>query len=139
MTSIKLDSIKRDLRRETDGEWQTVPEWDGVKLLVRSLNCVDYRNARDILMSKMTRRLNRIPTGPELDAELPKLYARFLLRGWEGFDQPYSPELAMTMLTNPEFGELADKVVQCAARVGQVDVEFIEAAAKNSEPPSATT
>ncbi len=137
--TVRLSSIKADLKREDEGEWIAVAEWPGVEFLVRSIHNAEYRTARDLLVQRMTRQLGRVPIAAELERELPKLYARHLLRGWRGFDEDYSADLAAEKPADPEFYPLAEQVLWASTRVGERAVEFVAAAEKNSAPPSATT
>jgi hypothetical protein len=136
---IKLASLKADLSREEDGEWIDVAEWPGVALNVRSIHSADYRTARDLLAQRLTRKLGRLPTSVEQDAEMPKLYARHLLRGWRGLDVEYSEAMAAEIITDPDYYKLVEQVLWASTRVGDQDVEFTQAAIKNSAAPSVTT
>lgn len=137
---IKLNSVKANLKIEEEGEWIAIPDpgWEGVELLVRSTETPSYR----IKIGQLGRRLARQYQGKEipplvLDAEQGKLYADELLRGWKGFDQDYTSELAADMLPTPEWRELRTRTLWAAGRVGVSRGDFVEQAAKNSETPSA--
>lgn len=140
---LKAASIKVKVPEE--GVLIDVPDWPGVKLKVRSIESRDYEIARQLLIAKKTRQLKRAPTPPELSPELPELIARHLLRGWEGLDgdddRPleYTPALGLSMVTDPEFSELRDRVVLCASLASEPALKFSEEASKNSPAPSAST
>lgn len=142
---LKINSIKRDLVAEDQGEWIEIPEWAGVRIKVRSLNSRDYQIARDMLVQRLTRTLGRGPTGPEMEPSLGRLIATHLLCGWEGIagddESPleYTAKIGLDYLTNPEMRELEHQVIWAASRVGDRDAEFTTAAIKNSGPPSATS
>ncbi len=129
--AIKLSSLKNNSERQTDGEWVEVPEWPGVSLKVRSIQCHDFRMARDILQQKLIRKLGRLPTSVEMDEHSPKLYAKHLLRGWNGFDIEYSEDTALDILSDPEHAPLREQIVFAASRVGDSDIEFTADAEKN--------
>lgn len=137
--TVKLSSLKSDSALQNEGEWVDVPEWPGVSLKVRSLQCRDFRLARDLLQQKLMRKLGRIPTSAEIDEQSPKLYAKHLLRGWKGFDVEYSEDAAAEILQDPEHQPLREQIFWAASRVGDTDIEFMKEAEKNSDAPSATT
>lgn len=143
---LKLSSIKQKVTAPNDeGEWVDVADWPGVRLKVRSINNRDYEIARQLLVQKLVKALGRMPTTPEMEPALGKLFARHLLRGWEGIagadDAPllYTPEAALEQLTDPEMAALNQQVAWAASRVAETDAEFTVDAAKNSPAPSATT
>lgn len=143
--ALKLSSIKRDLAKENDGEWQNIPEWPGVRLKVRSINSRDYQIAREMLLQKLTRQLGRMPTTPEMEPMLAKLVAQHLARGWEGLADEkdvlieYESKTAMDLISNPEMRALEEQFIWAAMRVGDHNAEFTVDAAKNSAVPSATS
>lgn len=138
--TVKLSSLRRSAARENDGDWQDVPTIPGVRLKVRSINYGPYTAARDIALQKLRRQHGGKPIPQDiLIAALGALYAEHLLLGWEGFDEAYSSELAGDMMGDPLCSELIGAVETAAGNMAQVTLEFVEAAAKNSEAPSATT
>lgn len=137
--TVKLSSIKADLKRETKGDWIDYPDWPGVALNVSSLLLPAYRIDRDLLGQRLSRQYKGKPIPPEVvTTEIGKLYHKHILHDWRGFDEPYSREVAGEMLPDPEYRNIVAAVEWCAAKVSDVDVEFIEDAAKNSERPSET-
>jgi hypothetical protein len=135
--TVKLSSLRADLKREEDGDWVEYPDWTGVRFKVSSLNKPAYTIARDLLLQKVARKSKGKPQDRnKLTPEFGRLYADHILHDWEGFDEPYSPDLARQYLTNPEFRDLVAAVEWCASKVGETDVEFLEDAGKNSVPPS---
>jgi hypothetical protein len=84
------------------------------------------------------RKYGKDPVPQEVqDRDNGKLYAEHILIDWDGFDEPYSKDLALETLTDPAFRELAAHVRYAGMRVGAVDVEFADDSAKNSGAPSA--
>lgn len=138
--TVKLTSTKADLDREAKGDWlEPVDHIPGVKLLVSSLMLPAYRVDRELLIQRLSRRYKGKPTPPDVtQVEIGKLYSKHILHGWEGFDEPYSKERAEQLLTDPAYRLLVAAVEWCAAKLADVDVEFLDDAAKNSERPSAT-
>jgi hypothetical protein len=135
--AVKLSSIKTDAKREAEGEWINIPEIPGVRLLVRSLNYGPYKNARSIMLGRLARRYGKDPVPDTvMSKELGDLYVAHILLGWEGFDVPYTEEVARQTLTDVAYRSLLDHIEYAANRVGQQEIEFVEAAAGNSPPPS---
>ena len=125
--SVKLNSLAADTAKEAEGDWVEIPELVEVRLKVRSFNNPQYRTARDLLLQKMARKYGRKPAPPdESEAEFGKLYAKFILLGWEGFDVDYSPDVAKEALSDPAFRDLRRHVEYAASQVGQVEVQFTE-------------
>ncbi len=136
--TVKLSSLKADLKREEEGDWIDYPDWPGVRFKVSSINKPAYTIARDLLLQKMARKSKGKPQDRnKTTPEFGRLYAEHILHDWEGFDEPYTPELARQHLTDPAYRDLVFAVEWCAAKIGEVDAEFLEDAGKNSEPPSA--
>jgi hypothetical protein len=53
---LKLDSIRVNLTAKRDGEYVAIPDWEGVKLGVRSLEFPPYKIALDQLVQRYARR-----------------------------------------------------------------------------------
>ena len=136
--TIKLSSLKADLAREASGDWVEFPDWPGVEFNVSSLLLPAYRIERDLMAQRLARRHKGKPVPPnEMTTELGKLYAKHILHGWRGLDEPYSPERASEILADPEYRNVVAAIEYCAAKVSEVDVEFVEEQEKNSSAPSA--
>lgn len=130
--TIKLSSLKADLAREEQGDWIEYPDWPGVAFKVSSLHTPAYATARDLLVQKLTRKSRgKTPPVEEMAPEVGKLYAKHILHGWRGLDVEYTPELAIETLCDPAFRNVVAAVEWCAGQLAQIDVEFVEAAAKN--------
>jgi hypothetical protein len=137
--TVKLSSVKADLAREAKGDWVDFPDWPGVAFKVSSLLLPAYRIDRDLLGQRLARQHKGKPIPPDvLTTEVGKLYQKHILHDWRGFDQAYSKELAGEMLVDPEYRAIVSAIEWCAAKIADIDVEFIEDAAKNSERPSET-
>jgi hypothetical protein len=135
--TIKLSGLKVDLSNEEQGEWKPSADLPGVEFLVSSLQTPAYQIARDLLIQKWTRKFHRQPVPADVrHDELGKLIAKHILHGWRGFDEDYSPETAEAMLRDRSYRALLSAVENCAAEVGDADIEYIEDAAKNSDAPS---
>lgn len=137
--TIKLSSIKADLKRETQGDWIDYPDWPGVAFNVSSLLLPAYRIDRDLLGQRLSRQYKGKPIPPEVvTTEIGKLYHKHILHDWRGFDVPYSRETAGQMLADPEYRNIVAAIETCAGKVSDIDVEFVEDAVKNSVRPSKT-
>lgn len=137
--TIKLSSLKADLVREERGDWVEFPDWPGVEFKVSSLLLPAYTVARDLLMQKLSRQHKGKPIPRDvMTTELGKLYAKHILHDWRGLDVAYSPETALEILSDPEYRAVVAAVEWCAAKLSDVEAEFVEEAGKNSSKPSAT-
>lgn len=130
--AVKLSSLKADLRREATGDWVPYPDWPGVRFNVSSLHLPAYTTDRDLLFQRLARKYPGQPV-PEQErtVELGKLYAQHLLHDWDGLDVAYAPEVAKQTLSDPEYRNVISAVQWCAGKLSDVDVEFVEDAAKN--------
>ena len=140
--AVKLDSLRTDMRKVNDGEWVDIPDLpdgDGgtVAFKVRGFAYGPFQAENSIVRGKWARRYeNRNePVPPEVSTrDLARLYAKYLLLDWRGFDEPYSPDLAEEMLASP--GEFFGHVLYAIQQVSRTEAEFVEDAAKNSERSS---
>jgi hypothetical protein len=129
---LKLESIKVDLAAERDGQFIAIPEWEGVKLGVRSLEIPAYKIALDQLVQRYARRYKGKPVPPDIrDADVGDLLATHILFGWEGITPEYSANYAKEFLSGSSGRELAKQVLWAAGQVAAVDAEFTEEAVKN--------
>lgn len=129
---LKLDSIRVNVSAERDGEFIAIPDWDGVKLGVRSLEYPPYKIALDQLVQRYARRFKGKPVPPDVrDADIGGLLADHILFGWEGIDPPYTPEFAHDFLSDTSGRELAKQVLWAAGQVAEVQAEFTADAVKN--------
>jgi hypothetical protein len=130
--SVKLSSLRREAARDRDGDWQDAASIPGVRLKVRSIHFPPYTIARDLLMQKLRRQSGGKPIPQDtLVGELGSLYAEHLLLGWDGFDEAWTPDLAMEMLSDPLCSDLINAVEIAATIVGQAQLQFTDAAIKN--------
>lgn len=137
--TIKLSSIKNNIDREREGDFVDIPEWTGVSLKVRSTEYPPYKIALDQLVQRFVRKYKNKPVPPEeRDGEVGKLVADHILLDWAGFDEPYSADFARDLLASPQGRELGKHALWASGVVGQVQIEFVEDAVKNSVTPSAT-
>lgn len=136
--SVKFSSLASDTEKEVKGDWIEIPELPGVSLKVRSFNDPKYRVARDLLLQRMARKHGRKPApADESESEFGKLYAKFILLDWQGFDVPYTPEAARDALADPAYRDLRRHVEYAASQVGASEVEFLEDSLGESKPVSA--
>ncbi len=137
--TIKLASLKADLDREEKGDWIDYPDWPGVSFLVSSSQKPAYVTARDMMMQRFARQYKGKPVPRDvLLPALGKLFAQHILHGWRGLDVDYDREVAMQTLTDPAYRDVVTAVEHCAARVSELELEFVEDEAKNSVRPSAS-
>jgi hypothetical protein len=137
--TVKLSSLKADLKRENDGDWVPYSELGSdVAFKVRALSYGPYQTKRDREQKRLT---IRYPDGQypqeESDRIDGQLLAEDILLDWRGFDVPYSPDTALDTLSDPAYREVRFGVKTCAIRIANIKIEFVENAVKNSAPPSA--
>jgi hypothetical protein len=135
---VKLSSLAaRDPR---EGEWVPAsdPQLEGVELKVRPIHYGPFQQALQIATAKLARKYpgNKQVPPEETDRLNGELYAEHLLLDWRGFDEPYSPAVARESLTAPAMHVLRNEVRFAATVASRATVEFVEAAAGNSEPAS---
>jgi len=137
--TIRLASLAADLALEAAGDWVDYPDWPGVSFNVSSLMKPSYRTERDLLLQRLARRhKGKSPPPAEASIEAGKLFCKHVLHGWRGLDVEYDPDTALRILSDPAYRAVVNAVEWCAAQVGQIELEFVEEAEKNSEAPSAT-
>jgi hypothetical protein len=66
------------------------------------------------------------------------LAVEHLLLGWRGLDVEFTEDVAKEILTDESYRRVRNSVYLAATKVGQRDLEFVEAAGKNSVVSSAT-
>ncbi|NKJ34109.1 hypothetical protein [Rhizobium sp. SG570] len=129
---VSLASLKRDQVREEKGDWIESDSIPGVSYNVSSLNKTAFVNARDLMYQRLNKVYRRKPIPQEvLRVELGKLYHIHILHDWKGLDVPYTPELGLTVLTDAGYRAVLADVESAAARVADIDIEFVEAALGN--------
>ncbi len=136
--TVKFASVAIDVERETRGDWVDHPDLVGVRLKVCSLKLPAFSTALALLDRRLAQQYKGKPVPEEIRTpELGKLYAKHILQDWDGFDVPYSEDVAMEALSDWGYRNLVYAVTYCASLLAMADVEFVEEARKNSQPPSA--
>jgi hypothetical protein len=129
---LKLESIKVNLAAESDGQMISIPEWEGVKLGVRSLEYPAYKIALDQLVQRYARVYKGKPVPPDVrETDVGGLLAKHILFDWEGIDPKYSPETAKQFLSDSSGRELSKQILWAAGQVAEVEAEFTDEAVKN--------
>lgn len=144
--SLSLKSLAADLKAENEGEMITVTSADfpklqePIKLKVRSTNYTPFNTAVQSKRQSIIKQFGDAADAPadELAIAMGEAMAEHILLGWDGIDEEFTPALAREILTDPAQRDFRGLVLLAAGRVGQREVKYIEAAAKNSAPPSAT-
>jgi hypothetical protein len=135
--TVKLASLKADLTREEKGDWIEFPDWPGVEFNVSSLHLPTYQTQRELMLQRLGRKYKKNPIPKTvLTTELGKLYHQHILHGWRGLDVDYDRDTALQVMTDPEYRNLVAAVEWCAAKVSEIDVEYLEEETGNSEQPS---
>lgn len=141
--AVKLGSLRADLKRETDGDWVDIPDLPGLRLKVRGFNYGPYLAAKSIVDQRNQRRYFSknltLPT-QEFFAGNAKLYLDHILLDWGGLadddGNPVPFAEAEEILTDPAYRVLHEHIRYAAALIGEIDAEFVETAAKNSDRSS---
>lgn len=130
---VKLDSLKSDLVKESEGEWIDIPDWPGVAFFSRAFTYGPYTDERDEEWPKVKAGFAGSPVPQKVrQAFFGKLYAKHLLLNWRGLDTPYTPELAAQLLPDEEWRKVYAAAEYVASKVGDRAVEYVGAAEKNS-------
>jgi hypothetical protein len=135
---LKLSSIKNDRSRIEAGDWVVYPAWSGptgqatVRFRVSGTSSTAFRRALEDLGKKwgLKYKGDRVPEEISY-RETGELLAEHVLHEWDGFDEPYSPERALELLTDRDFDALTKAVEWCSQRLEQLNLEFIGDAEKN--------
>lgn len=145
---MDLSKIKIDSAKIARGDWVgdlPFSGMEGLRLKVRGLASVVYRET----LAKRGRAIPR--SARNKDGSLPiaiadrvtgEALAEAVLLDWEGLSdngcvEPYDKELAMKLLTDPDFAAFRDTVIYAASIVADDDREHEDALLGNSGPPSA--
>jgi len=138
--AVKFASLRRDLKKQNDGDWVPLPELMDPKtseipeFRVRGFNYGPFQMARSALIAKLSNR--RGPSDPvKTHADEGRLMAQHILLDWRGAAEPYSDRLALEMLTDYA-SPIQDYVRRCALEVAEVETEYTTDAEGNSAPSS---
>lgn len=135
--TIKLASLRADLKREEKGDWVAFPDWPGAEFNVSSSNKADFMAARSSEIQRLSMiHKNQIPPNV-MTATIGRLLNEHLLHGWRGLDEKYTPAKASEIMSDPSYRPVINAVLWCANEVGSINVQFVEGDVKNSEKPSA--
>jgi hypothetical protein len=128
---MKLNDIKTTGKRIEQGAWvRNLPNLPGVAVKVRGYGNSDYKRVMAEYRGKLT------PEEASDPATQDKIQTRLLhetiLEDWTGIeDAKYSPNLAKTLLEDPDMGVFRSAVEYAAGIVAQDGHESLEADAKN--------
>jgi hypothetical protein len=129
---MKLDSIAVDTELEQSGKYVAIPDWEGVSLGVRSLECEEYKVALETITEKLARKYSGQKIPPkERENIIGTILAKHILFDWKGITPDYSADVALEFLGSPRGRELSKKVIWAAQQVGIVNAEFEIEAVKN--------
>lgn len=144
MKKLKLTSIRAGLDRQYVGDWVPYPVWSGVRFNVSSPKLPAYQRA----MEKNAREFaKKFTSAADILSDEAREFGRqsdvhlvceYILHGWDGIDVDYSPDVAEKYLLDPEYEAMFNAIKWCANKLAEINAEYIEDVAKNSEEPSAT-
>lgn len=127
--TVKLSSLA--VAVNNDGDWETCPTIPNVSFKVRSISYPAFAIARDQLMQRMKRKHGDSVPPDVSSAALGRLCAEHLLLDWKGFDEAFSKERAMEVLTDPGYSEVVGAVIQASVAASTAKIEYVEDSAKN--------
>lgn len=140
---MKLNELKVDAERESNGDWVESPTWPGVRVHVRSIHNPDYRRALQLQVQKIRRKYGNEPTPPEVqDKMMADLFVEHIINDIQGLeddnDKPiqYDKDFGRKVMSDPEYRRLADFVSWAAGVVGEDETEELEADVGNSKSGS---
>ena len=137
--TVSLRGLRVDTSREAKGDWIASPDIPGVEFKVSSLHLPAFQVALQQAEQRLARQAKGGPVSPaDRTPEVGKLLHKHILHDWRGFDEPYSPETAYSMMSDYEGRDFIAAVQNCAALISLRDVQYVEDAGPNSSRPSAT-
>lgn len=145
---MDLSKIKIDSAKVARGDWVgelPFSGMEGLRLKVRGLGSAVYRDT----LAKRGRAVPR--SSRNRDGSMPiaiadrvtgEALAEAVLLDWEGLSdsgcvEPYDKELAMKLLTDPDFAAFREAVIYAASIVAEDDRDQEDNLLGNSGPPSA--
>lgn len=129
---MKLSAIKIDAVRAENGDWiGEIPDMEDLELKVRGAQCAAARALRSKLVRALPSKVRTDPGGIPFE-HLEEIETRVLhdvvLVDWRNLDDgPYSRELALRFLTDPDYVVFREAVIWAAARVGRDEMAAQEA------------
>ena len=145
-TLVSLKSTKVDQEKRQSGAWVDSQLYPGVAYFVKSTERDEYVEA-----AQKRRRDDQLKFGQqELSQDMARtrvaeLFADYVVFDWRGFADDDGSSLLFSryklveVMTDPEYREVASDIIMAARSVGGAKIEFVQAATKNSEEPSATS
>lgn len=136
---MKISERRIDLQKREQGAWVgDIPEWQGVRFKVRGVGNKDWARLEARLINAVPRqqRINGLEP-KERDRINALLLSETSLMDWEGLEDdngtplPFSKELAVQYLTNPEYEPFRQAVMLAANIVADRDRGEVEAIAGN--------
>lgn len=129
---VKLQSTASDLTKEREGDTIASLLYPGVTYQVRSVHYEPFATARDLALQNLARKYGDQPVPRDESVKIMGgLFVEHLLLGWEGFDTPFTSDIAMNTLTDPAYRELVADVEVAARKAGKQRLEFQKALVKN--------
>src|SRR5262245_18531618 len=125
---MKLSDIALDNERQEKGAWvDEIPELEGLKLLVRGINNVDWRRLQNksIQTTPRKKRLAGQLDADEQDRIPGTCLLNTILLGWDGLETedgkpiPFDKEMARKLLFEPEYRKFREGVIWAATVVAE--------------------
>lgn len=133
MGKVILSSMKTDYVVENDGIWVDVAKVEGLRLKIRSSDNPEYTAALASAAIKLNEKYPKISECPpeEKSAVRGELLARFILTGWEGLDEDYTQECALSTLKDHGYRKFCDIIEDEAAKLSRLRVAYTDDVVKN--------
>ncbi|MHC2016309.1 hypothetical protein [Methylobacterium sp. CM6247] len=122
---MKLSALKTDSAKLEQGQWvKDLPDMDGLELKVRGLGNTEYRRLQD-------KKVEAVPRAKKIrgldnetqDRIISECLHEAVLEDWRGLTGddgqpvPFSSDLALTLLTDPDYARFRSAVLQAASIV----------------------
>lgn len=133
---FRLSSLKTDAKRSEEGVWQEIGE--GFEVKVARLGHPEYKAYVAKLSKPHLRSIQREGIGSAKLREIQqRAVSRHILLDWRGLHDddgseiPYSQEKALELLSDPDYSELLDIILELAQDVELFRAASVEEAAGN--------
>ncbi len=132
MSKVKLSSLKVDLSAEREGDWVR-SSIDGVEFKVRGLQHPAYQIEQRKWLRQLAQqnRQNADVSPDEIYKVTTKMLMTHILIDWRGMDVPCSEDLKREVAEDPSYRDVVRAIEECAAKVGQSQIEMVEDDTKN--------
>jgi len=134
--AININSLRANRTRIDEGDWVWITAVPGLELKVRGLNYAPFAAEHSVVRGQWRRKYGDAADAPPdvVGPALARLCVKHLLLDWRGLqkedgsEQPYDRE----MVLQPDFSAIVDYTIWAAARVSEIEAEYVTDTSKNS-------